>query len=328
MMRTDAKSARRWALSGLVILTATVGCRRVAELRERVVPSSPREQYAERLRSVGLETTALGSEWLRAGDAALLLARSVTLPSREVSYFAPGEAAAVGYRTRVRRGQRLVVQTEARVGVPLLLFVDVFRATGDSASPLERVASADSGVAAIETVARDDGEYIVRVQPELLRGGQFTVTLRAAASLAFPVEGRDSRAVRSFWGASRDAGSRRHEGVDIFAPRGTPVVAATDGTVARVHATAIGGNVVWLRDERAPQSLYYAHLDRQLVSEGARVRVGDTLGLVGNTGNAQTTTPHLHFGVYRRGGAVDPFPYVDEPRGEPARVSADLAAFG
>ena len=62
----------------------------------------------------------------------------------------------------------------------------------------------------------------------------------------------------------------------------------------------------------SPYSLYYAHLDSQLVSAGARVVVGDTLGLVGNTGNAITTAPHLHFGIYARGsGAVNPLPFID-----------------
>jgi murein DD-endopeptidase MepM/ murein hydrolase activator NlpD len=309
-------------------LAAGTACNRVAELRERALPDSPHERYADRLRSAGLETTALGSEWMRAAERALAGAQLVTLPAREVGYFAPGEAAAVGYRARVRQGQRLLVQVEASGGAPFLLFVDVFRATGDSARPLARVASADSGRGTLEAVAREDGEFLVRVQPELLRGGRYTVTLRAAASLAFPVEGRDSRAVQSFWGANRDGGRRRHEGIDIFAPRGTPVVAATAGSVAAVHTTAIGGNVVWLRDDAAPQSLYYAHLDRQLVSSGQRVRVGDTLGLVGNTGNARSTSPHLHFGVYRRGGPVDPFPFVDAPRGDPPRTTAALDALG
>jgi hypothetical protein len=78
--------------------------------------------------------------------------------------------------------------------------------------------------------------------------------------------------------------------------------------------------VVFLADPERGHSLYYAHLDRQTVAAGQRVRAGDTVGFVGNTGNARTTAPHLHFGVYRAGeGAVDPFPYVDTRRPPPAR---------
>lgn len=65
----------------------------------------------------------------------------------------------------------------------------------------------------------------------------------------------------------------------------------------------------------SPYSIYYAHLDSQLVSVGQRVIRGDTLGLVGNTGNAITTAPHLHFGIYARGsGAVDPFPFINDKK--------------
>ena len=58
-------------------------------------------------------------------------------------------------------------------------------------------------------------------------------------------------------------------------------------------------------------TLYYAHLDKQLVAEGQFVKKGETIGLVGNTGNARTTPAHLHFGVYTFGGAVDPLPFVN-----------------
>jgi hypothetical protein len=67
--------------------------------------------------------------------------------------------------------------------------------------------------------------------------------------------------------------------------------------------------------------LYYAHLDEQLVSDGQRVRRGDTIGLVGNTGNAATTSPHLHFGIYAPGGAVNPLPFVNPTVKKPADVT-------
>jgi SH3-like domain-containing protein len=85
---------------------------------------------------------------------------------------------------------------------------------------------------------------------------------------------------------------------------------------------------VWLADAGHGQHLYYAHLDKQLVQPGQLVKAGDTLGLVGNTGTARTTNPHLHFGVYRAGhGAVDPYPFVRHadvlppaPRTKPERL--------
>ena len=87
-------------------------------------------------------------------------------------------------------------------------------------------------------------------------------------------------------------------------------MAAADGRITRVREGGLGGKTVWLRLDGAPVSLYYAHLDEQLTAPDARVRTGDTIGTVGNTGNARTTPPHLHFGIYGRGGAVDPFPFL------------------
>jgi SH3-like domain-containing protein len=82
----------------------------------------------------------------------------------------------------------------------------------------------------------------------------------------------------------------------------------------------LGGKVVWLANSELGYSQYYAHLDSQVVRSGQQVKQGDTLGMVGNTGNAITTSPHLHFGIYKSGrGAVDPFPFLqnrvmpDEP---------------
>jgi murein DD-endopeptidase MepM/ murein hydrolase activator NlpD len=133
--------------------------------------------------------------------------------------------------------------------------------------------------------------------------------------LGFPVDGVDARAIWSGFGAERDGGRRAHRGVDIFAPRGTPALAAIDGWVTRVETTRVGGNVVWLQPLLGTMRIYYAHLDEQWVRPGDFVRAGQAVGTVGNTGNARTTPPHLHFGVYvrrqgMRGGARDPAEFL------------------
>jgi hypothetical protein len=117
--------------------------------------------------------------------------------------------------------------------------------------------------------------------------------------------------------------------VDIFAPRGTPVLAAAEGVVSRVQDTNLGGKVVWVRDPARNANLYFAHLDSQVVLPDQLVSVGDTLGFVGNTGNARATAPHLHFGLYRRGeGPVDPAPFLRRPRGVLDELTADLDHLG
>ncbi|MEJ7811558.1 MAG: M23 family metallopeptidase [Gemmatimonadaceae bacterium] len=311
---SPAARVARSAASALLLLLGHARCQRADEIRERLEPPTAYERYVRGLQRAGLDSTALGREWVAAGAQALRTPATLELPYSEAAYFAADRAGAEGYRFAVRRGQRIVVTLEAQAGSATRIFLDLFQAPVDTLRRPEHVRSDEGATRRLDAEADRDGTWILRVQPELLRSVRYTVTLRAEASLAFPVSGRDSRAIQSRFGADRDAGRRRHQGVDIFAPRGTPAIAAVDGRVTWVGTNALGGNVVFLRDDARRQNLYYAHLDTQLVRTGTRVRVGDTLGLVGNTGNARTTPPHLHFGIYHRGeGAVDPYAFVYSP---------------
>src|SRR5690606_27514041 len=103
----------------------------------------------------------------------------------------------------------------------------------------------------------------------------------------------------------------------------TPVIAIAPG-ITRVNENNLGGKVVWLRPEGKDFTLYYAHLDEQIATDGQFVRQGDTLGLMGNTGNARTTPPHLHFGIYTGNGAVDPLPFINPAIRKMPEVQADL----
>lgn len=301
------------------------GCEKVEEIRESFAHLTPHEQYAAALRTAGLAETELASQWLLASTTALRPDTPITLPFREARYLDPARPAAISYAMELRRGQELLIQVDTTPGDTSALFLDLYHVPADSTEPVRHLESADSTWAITYNVRRN-GMYLLRAQPELLRGGRYTFTIQTDASLAFPVAGRDSRAIRSFFGDARDGGRRDHHGVDIFAPRGTPAVAAADGVITRVRNGGLGGKVVWLRDAYG-QHLYYAHLDSQMVRPGMRVSVGDTVGLVGNTGNARTTPPHLHFGIYQR-GPTDPFPFVHQPTEQPPEVRADDAVLG
>ncbi|RYF45441.1 MAG: M23 family peptidase, partial [Cytophagaceae bacterium] len=131
-----------------------------------------------------------------------------------------------------------------------------------------------------------------------------------------PVQGKDSRQISSYFGVPRDGGRRKHEGVDIFAPRGTPAIASANGIVSGVGVNRLGGNVAFVNDAERQLRIYYAHLDRWNVKDGQRVSVGDTIGFVGNTGNARTIAPHLHYGIYGyNDGATNPLPFIRMGRG-------------
>jgi len=111
------------------------------------------------------------------------------------------------------------------------------------------------------------------------------------------------------WGAARASG-RTHEGTDIMAPRGARELAYTDGVISREHTNTLGGIVLWLDGDNGDQ-YYYAHLSAYAVPQGTRVRAGQHIAYVGNTGDARYTAPHLHFEVHPGGGAaVNPYPYV------------------
>lgn len=277
-------------------------------------PDSPHEAYGIGLEEAGLAESALGQAWRAAADSVLEEPAAIPLPYREEGLLPPEAPGAVGFQVELARGERLTIQVSLEDSLPgTAIFVDLFRVHSQEGRGAFRVQSDTTSSGTLSYTVRRPGPYRIRIQPELLRGGRYQVTLQSLPSLTFPVEGRGASAILSFFGAERDAGRRQHHGVDIFAPRGTPVLAGAAGTVSRVREAPLGGKVVWVRDPEADESHYYAHLDQQLVEEGRWVEPGDTLGLVGNTGNARTTPPHLHFGIYARGmGPVDPMPYLDE----------------
>ena len=129
-----------------------------------------------------------------------------------------------------------------------------------------------------------------------------------AKELVFPISGKSN--IGSYWGDTRDGGARKHEGIDIFAAKGTAVVAVADGYVLEITEDGIGGKSVTIQSDHYTWRSYYAHLDEQKVTTGQLVKKGQLIGTVGNTGNAKTTSPHLHFGIYDGNAAMDPLPYV------------------
>jgi murein DD-endopeptidase MepM/ murein hydrolase activator NlpD len=126
------------------------------------------------------------------------------------------------------------------------------------------------------------------------------IALPPGEGYVFPVFGDAS--FSDDYGAPR-AVTGWHHGNDIFAATGTPVLAVADGTLSRVGVNTLGGNRLWLTDE-AGNEFYYAHLSAYAPAtvSGARVRAGQVIAFVGNTGQAITTPPHLHFEVHPGGG--------------------------
>ncbi|HEV7764040.1 MAG TPA: M23 family metallopeptidase [Thermoanaerobaculia bacterium] len=130
------------------------------------------------------------------------------------------------------------------------------------------------------------------------------------SSLPIPVRAVRRPELRDTWGAAR-SGGRGHQGIDIFAPRGREILSATRGIVITVGASTLGGKIVRVLGPGGHWH-YYAHLEKFAdVQPGDVIPEGRVLGYVGDSGNANGTPPHLHYGIYRfRGGAINPYPLL------------------
>ena len=266
---------------------------------------SPHETYGNRLKTAGLQQTAMGNAWLQTADQSLGKALKISIPYKETGFFAAERVQAATYQFEAKRGEKLYISLSKNPAQNFNVFADVWQQ-----SNLNRVlASADTTGKPFVLEVKQTGIYLLRLQPELLRSGEYTLTVQSGPALSFPVAESGKPNIGSFFGADRDAGIRKHEGIDIFAKKGTPALAAANG-IAQPSENKLGGKVVFLHPDDADYTLYYAHLDSQLVHNGQRVSIGDTIGLVGNTGNARTTPSHLHFGIYTNSGAVNPLTFV------------------
>ncbi len=145
-------------------------------------------------------------------------------------------------------------------------------------------------------------------------------TAAPGTALLLPVRGILPTQLHDTFAESRGGGTRPHEALDIMAARGTPVLAAVDGTVEKLFESVAGGLTIYEFDRARERAYYYAHLDRYAdgLAEGQSLRRGDVIGYVGSTGNAAEDAPHLHFAIFVlgpekhwwQGTAIDPYPLL------------------
>lgn len=175
------------------------------------------------------------------------------------------------------------------------------------------VEAADREVKAVEATVAREREQARRARE---RATQLALTQQGVIGGGSPppvVDGRvcpvgTPNGFTDTWGAPR-SGGRSHEGVDMFAAHGTPLYAIEDGSI-RTSDSSLGGVSVHINGASG-DAYYYAHMSTRTVVTGQRVRMGEVIGAVGNTGNARSTPPHLHFQYHPGGGgAVNPTPLV------------------
>jgi len=312
-----------YSIAFLMLLISA--CSGKVSLNHFVTSPTPYERYVSALNETALQNTVLGKSWLVAGQQSLADSLFVELPHAEKGYFTAEQPTAVSFRYSVRQGQAVHIQLLTESSDSIKLFLDVFSI---EQGKLSSIITTDTG-RNISYEASKDEVHLLRLQPELLVSSGYNLQIEQRPTLGFPVSGKNYRAVGSFFGDPRDGGQRSHRGIDIFAPKGTPVVAAHSGMVSPSTQNRLGGKVVWLSSLKKKFNQYYAHLDSQVVRPGQRVNRGDTIGFVGNTGNARFTPPHLHFSIYSLGrGAVDPYPFVADNPGTLDELTVDSSLVG
>ncbi len=226
---------------------------------------------------------------------------------------------AIALHLRVRQDYRgIPAGTEILVG-----YADAGAAVPDPTSvlPLDPNATPDSGAGAGDQASApiNSGLYDTELTQDPPGGGfsanppidQTRIDQLLDGSYLFPVLGATVNDYSNDWGAPR-ADTGFHQGIDIFAASGTPILAINDGIVFRVGWNTLGGRRFWFAD-RYGNLFYFAHLAgfSPLATEGQTVKRGDVLGFVGNSGGAQGTPPHLHFEIHPGGlWAVPPIAYV------------------
>lgn len=292
-----------------IVLVAS--CNGFKSIKTAFNDKPPYERYVESLEKAGLLKATMAKEWLSAGERAFDDSVFVTIPFSESGFFQASAPQARSYRFEGRDGQVLTVKATIKAESDAKLFLDLFTLEEKKGKTAwEHAAYGDSTLSITHEFGSNEA-CLLRIQPELLANVWYAIDISLTPVLINPVSGASNKSIGSFYGASRDNGRRSHEGVDIFAPKGTPVVAPTDGYISRVGLNTLGGKVVWMKDAKRGHSYYFAHLDSQMVTPGMRVSQGHVLGLVGNTGNARTTPPHLHFGIYQS-GSKDPLHYINQ----------------
>lgn len=316
----------KWLCVGLLISACTEKETIVPEVYK---PQHAHEAYKLALQDLKLDKAALGRDWIKAGQDALISPKEIKAPHEEEFYILSDEAKTFSYKLSGFRGHKIEVELEQLAGDSMQVFLDAYEVPMDSLTAPRLIASLNGESKKLGFEIVRDGDFIIRFQNELLRSGQFRLKVTKVPSLDFPVAGGAKHDIGSLYGVPRDAGRRKHEGIDIFARRHTPIVASSNGFInwAGVREGSLGGKVIWLRDTTRNQLLYFAHLEDVFVKRGDKVLRGDTIGSVGNSGNAITTAPHLHYGIYKN-GAIDPYHFVVPTKTRASRILADRKNLG
>ncbi|WP_114789980.1 M23 family metallopeptidase [Niabella yanshanensis] len=291
---------KRWTFYVLLIFLIPA-CKQIRPLLQNTVRGKYESGFSKK--------DSLFKVWKASHERAMATPLQVDIPYIASIQIKHADASALVYTVSVKRGEQLIAEIKKPADSSRFI-LEFFN--GDPAASKTLLAELAEKAGSAYWTAQDDDSVRISLQPGVNDSGIFHFKIYKQPSYQFPVAGKNNTAIQSFWGANRDGGARLHEGIDIFAPRGTPIAAVADGRIGFAGDRGLGGKQVWLRENLAGFNVYYAHLDSFIVNSGDAVKRGDTLGFVGNTGNAAGGAPHLHFGIYGNDGAVDPLAFIKE----------------
>lgn len=287
-----------YVLLGIIIIAVSCGENR----RNLFSFQSQKEAYLKKLKKIN---TSLAHMWDSVGQHALYSPVFLENSYAEIAF--PQTVDATAFQMELLPGEKLSILLHDTLSSGSIFSSLHIK---DTLGNYQEILKPDTTRSFFEYATLQQQQIVLLVQPTANYLHPYSVKIQKGPSLGWPVANTSYSNIGSFWGVDRDGGNRRHEGIDIFAPRGRDVIAVADGTIRRVGLNNLGGKVIFLRVDNMPASVYYAHLDSQYVQSGDVVKKGDVIGAVGNTGNAISTPPHLHFGVYTMGGAVNPLLFI------------------
>ncbi len=284
----------------IILLTS---CSKVKEVADSLSGLSDKERYKKEA-NISDELFELWESRIQKGLEDSL---EVDLPYFENGQLRPRNFFIYSYNIYLMPGEVLEAKMKTDSGVKIFPELYKFNKTDKE---FQKLVAGEPAENSLKFEIKESGLYKLLLQPEIEANSKFEFQIEKSPAYLFPVVDGRNADIGSYYGDMRDGGKRYHKGIDIFAKKGAPAVAAAAGRIAFTGEKGLGGKQVWLRDRQRKQSLYYAHLD-SIVPNLKKVKPGDTLGFVGNTGNARTTPSHLHFGIYKRPqGSIDPLGYV------------------
>ena len=276
-----------------------------SEHRARREAAREADDAAVRQRAVASEATRLQAEAARTGEEV-----SALLAQQQALYDDASERARALLAEQQEAERREAAERQAREALAAALAREAAAREAEAAArTAEAEARAASGSAAASASLQAARAEVAAARGDVAGAGFAGAPPLGADGMACPAG--PTRRFSDTWGAAR-SGGRRHQGTDVMAARGSPAYAVADGVIdkASVVDRGLGGITLWLRSD-AGDRYYYAHHDRNLVTVGQRVRAGQQIAVVGNTGNARTTPSHIHFELHPHGGpAVNPYPLL------------------